>query len=232
MQVKLVDAGFIWTEPHSRRLKTKLTVQSEVFNGAILQQTFVVEYVVETHMCPDCSRAAANPNTWTAVVQVNFQPAVPQATSVLQLISYFVHHTPQDHNVGADLWSTVSHLAQCCVFNVCSLHIVMHGVQQARHAWLPGVLVCGRDSPSARVCAKYELLMMQVRQHTEHKRTFMFLEQVILKYNAASTCINIKDIHEVGVCLACSANDNTQHGLPNRVQLASKLCVIVIAALS
>lgn len=70
VQVKLVDAGFIWTEPHSRRLKTKLTVQSEVFNGAILQQTFVVEYVVETHMCPDCSRAAANPNTWTAVVQV------------------------------------------------------------------------------------------------------------------------------------------------------------------
>ncbi len=51
--------------------------------------------------------------------------------------------------------------------------------------------------------------MMQVRQHTEHKRTFMFLEQVILKYNAASTCINIKDIHEVGVRLACSANDNT-----------------------
>ena len=73
MQVKLVDAGFIWTEPHSRRLKTKLTVQSEVFNGAILQQTFVVEYVVETHMCPDCSRAAANPNTWTAVVQVWLQ---------------------------------------------------------------------------------------------------------------------------------------------------------------
>ncbi len=43
--------------------------------------------------------------------------------------------------------------------------------------------------------------MMQVRQHTEHKRTFMFLEQVILKYNAASTCINIKDIHEVGAVL-------------------------------
>ena len=70
MQVKLVDAGFIWTEPHSRRLKTKLTVQSEVFNGAILQQTFVVEYVVEPHMCPDCSKMAANPNQWTSVCQV------------------------------------------------------------------------------------------------------------------------------------------------------------------
>ncbi len=99
MQVKLVDAGFIWTEPHSRRLKTKLTVQSEVFNGAILQQTFVVEYVVETHMCPDCSRAAANPNTWTAVVQVSFQSAMLQAVSVQQLNLYLVHLDPCDtHN--------------------------------------------------------------------------------------------------------------------------------------
>ncbi len=42
-KVKLVDAAFVWTEPHSRRLKVKLTVQAEVLNGAILQQTFVVE---------------------------------------------------------------------------------------------------------------------------------------------------------------------------------------------
>jgi len=27
VQVKLVDAGFIWTEPHSKRLKVKLTIQ-------------------------------------------------------------------------------------------------------------------------------------------------------------------------------------------------------------
>lgn len=33
-----MDAGFIWTEPHSMRLKVKLTVQGEVLNGAILQQ--------------------------------------------------------------------------------------------------------------------------------------------------------------------------------------------------
>jgi nonsense-mediated mRNA decay protein 3 len=71
LQVKLVDAAFIWTEPHSRRLKTKLTVQKEVMNGAILQQTFQVEYVVEPHMCLDCNRANANPNSWTACVQVS-----------------------------------------------------------------------------------------------------------------------------------------------------------------
>ena len=29
-QVRLVDAGFIWTEPHSKRLKVKLAIQKEV----------------------------------------------------------------------------------------------------------------------------------------------------------------------------------------------------------
>ena len=29
-KVKLVDAGFVWTEPHSKRIKVKLTVQKEV----------------------------------------------------------------------------------------------------------------------------------------------------------------------------------------------------------
>eukprot|EP00775_Hariotina_reticulata_P007031 gene7031-7245_t len=103
-KVKLVDAGFIWTEPHSKRLKVKLTIQAEVFNGTILQQGFVVEFVVENHMCLECNRANANPNTWTACVQV--------------------------------------------------------------------------------------------RQHVPHKRTFLYLEQLILRANADAQCVNIKDIHE------------------------------------
>lgn len=103
-KVKLVDAGFIWTEPHSMRLKVKLTVQGEVLNGAILQQSFVVEFVVERHMCTACNRQNANPNAWIA----------------------------------------------CC----------------------------------------------QVRQHVPHKRTFFFLEQLILKHGADEACVNVKEIHE------------------------------------
>lgn len=103
-KVKLVDAGFIWTEPHSKRLKIKLTIQAEVFNGAILQQSFVVEYVIENNMCMDCNRHNANPNSWVACVQL--------------------------------------------------------------------------------------------RQHVFHKRTFLFLEQLILKHGADVNCINIKNIHE------------------------------------
>lgn len=106
----------------------------------------------------------------------------------------------------------------------------IHGHQQARRTCL-AFLSSGRDSPSAAVCAEYQSLMMQVRQHTEHKRTFMFLEQVILKYNAASTCINIKDIHEVGACFECCVYDNPQYGLPERVQPASRRHIIVTAGI-
>lgn len=48
----------------------QLTIQKEAMASAILQQTFVAEYVVEDHMCDSCSRAAANPDQWVACVQV------------------------------------------------------------------------------------------------------------------------------------------------------------------
>lgn len=68
-KVRLVDAGFIWTEPHSKRVKVKLTIQKEVFANTILQQIFEVEFVVSGQQCEECTRLAAQ-NTWKAVVQV------------------------------------------------------------------------------------------------------------------------------------------------------------------
>ncbi|XP_019861710.1 PREDICTED: 60S ribosomal export protein NMD3-like, partial [Amphimedon queenslandica] len=68
-KVHLVDAGFIWTEPHSKRLKIKLTIQKEVLAGTLLQQVFVVEFIVHHQMCEDCQRREAK-DYWKAVVQV------------------------------------------------------------------------------------------------------------------------------------------------------------------
>eukprot|EP01116_Phalansterium_solitarium_P014670 TRINITY_DN3242_c0_g1_i1.p1 TRINITY_DN3242_c0_g1~~TRINITY_DN3242_c0_g1_i1.p1 ORF type:complete len:509 (-),score=207.42 TRINITY_DN3242_c0_g1_i1:481-2007(-) len=99
-KVRLVDANFIWTEPHSRRLKVKLTIQKEVFTSTILQQVFVVEYIVQTQMCDKCHRQEAK-DTWSAIVQL--------------------------------------------------------------------------------------------RQRVNHKRTFFLIEQLIIKYNAHTNCINIKE---------------------------------------
>jgi len=68
-RVKLVDAGFRWTEPHSRRIHVRLTIQKEVFARTILQQEFIVEYTVQYQQCDACKRDAAKIDAWQAVVQ-------------------------------------------------------------------------------------------------------------------------------------------------------------------
>lgn len=68
-ELKLVDAGFIWTEPHSKRIKVKLTVHKEVFGGTMLQQVFIVEFLITNQMCDDCHRTEAK-DFWRCLVQV------------------------------------------------------------------------------------------------------------------------------------------------------------------
>uniref|UniRef100_A0A8C4ZB72 60S ribosomal export protein NMD3 n=1 Tax=Gadus morhua TaxID=8049 RepID=A0A8C4ZB72_GADMO len=102
-KVRLIDAGFLWTEPHSKRIKLKVTIQKEVMNGAILQQVFVVEFTIQYQMCDDCHRVEAK-----------------------------------------DFWKAV----------------------------------------------------VQVRQKTSHKKTFYYLEQLILKHKLHTNALNIKEIHD------------------------------------
>ncbi|KTW32498.1 ribosome-binding protein NMD3 [Pneumocystis jirovecii RU7] len=68
-KVRLVDASFIWTEPHSRKIKVKVTIQKEVLISTILQQTFEVEYTMVYQQCPDCARIYTA-HTWKALVQI------------------------------------------------------------------------------------------------------------------------------------------------------------------
>lgn len=68
-KVKLVDAGFIWTEPHSRHIKVKLTIQKDVLNGVKLQQVFAVDFAVQNQQCDACQRSYTD-HHWRAQVQV------------------------------------------------------------------------------------------------------------------------------------------------------------------
>ncbi|KAI6247504.1 60S ribosomal export protein NMD3 [Erysiphe necator] len=68
-KVRITDASFIWTEPHSKRIKTKLTIQDSVSDGVVLQQTFEVEYIIASQQCPDCAKSYTA-NIWRACVQV------------------------------------------------------------------------------------------------------------------------------------------------------------------
>lgn len=68
-KIRIVDASFVWTEPHSRRVKVKLTVQDSVSDGVLLQQSFEVVYIVAYQQCPECAKSYTA-NVWRASVQV------------------------------------------------------------------------------------------------------------------------------------------------------------------
>ena len=88
-KVRIIDASFLWTEPHSRRVKVKITVQQEAYEGTILQQTFEVEYVVAYQQCPECQKSYT-PNTWRASVQV--RQKVPHKRTFLYLEQLVLKH--------------------------------------------------------------------------------------------------------------------------------------------
>ncbi|XP_065052415.1 60S ribosomal export protein NMD3-like [Rhopilema esculentum] len=88
-KVKLVDATFIWTEPHSKRIKVKLTIQKEVFGSTILQQVFVVEFVIQGQMCELCHRREAK-DFWKAIVQV--RQKVPHKKTFFYLEQLILKH--------------------------------------------------------------------------------------------------------------------------------------------
>ncbi|KAF2219141.1 NMD3 family-domain-containing protein [Elsinoe ampelina] len=89
-KVRIIDASFIWTEPHSRRVKLKITIQQEAFQGTILQQTFDVEFVQAYQQCPDCQKSYTH-NTWRAVVQV--RQKVPHKRTFLYLEQSILKHS-------------------------------------------------------------------------------------------------------------------------------------------
>lgn len=68
-KVKLVDASFIWTESHSRRIKVQLTVQKTINESITLEQSFIVEFTVIYTQCDDCKKDFT-PHTWKACIQL------------------------------------------------------------------------------------------------------------------------------------------------------------------
>lgn len=69
-KAKLIDAKFIWTEPHSKQLKVKITIQKEIFNNIIIQQSCLIFYKVQWQMCTTCQRVATGQPQWDACVQL------------------------------------------------------------------------------------------------------------------------------------------------------------------
>nr|CCA15826.1 60S ribosomal export protein NMD3 putative [Albugo laibachii Nc14] len=67
--IKLVDAVWIWTEPHSKRLQLKITIQKEVLSKVVIQQALLITFIVRNLQCDECQSIFTN-QSWKAVVQV------------------------------------------------------------------------------------------------------------------------------------------------------------------
>jgi nonsense-mediated mRNA decay protein 3 len=134
-KVKLVDSSFVWTEPHSKLIKIKLTVQKEM-DKTLIQTSLIVEFKTEWTQCDDCKKTFT-PHIWNA---------------------------------------------SC-----------------------------------------------QVRQKVKHKRTFMLLEQMILKHRAHDKAINIKehpegvDFYFINKSQALAFCDFIQSMLPSKVKQSKQL---------
>ncbi|KAH9883808.1 NMD3-domain-containing protein [Xylariomycetidae sp. FL2044] len=68
-RTRIIDASFIWTEPHSRRVRVRLVVQQAVADDRVMQQALEVVYVVAYQQCPECAKSYTA-NVWRASVQV------------------------------------------------------------------------------------------------------------------------------------------------------------------
>ena len=97
LQVRLVDAEFLWTEPHSRRIKVKITIEKQLMKGTILQQAFVVLYKVQNLYCEDCHRGATS-QTWNATVQV--RQRVPHKRTFLFLEQLILRHNAHENTLS------------------------------------------------------------------------------------------------------------------------------------
>ena len=96
-KVRIIDANFLWTEPHSKRVRVKVTVQQEAFEGTIMQQTFEVEYLVASQQCADCAKSYTA-NTWRAVVQL--RQKVPHKRTFLYLEQLMLKHSAHKDTIN------------------------------------------------------------------------------------------------------------------------------------
>ena len=85
---------WIWTEPHSMRLKVRLTVRAEVGESprsVEVQQRLPVELHVQWSQCPDCNREYTN-RTWQALVQLRQKRQDESKKALLMLEAAIARH--------------------------------------------------------------------------------------------------------------------------------------------
>ncbi|CAA9986405.1 60S ribosomal export protein NMD3, putative [Plasmodium knowlesi strain H] len=68
-KLKILDAKFLYTEPHSKRIKIHLSVQEELINNFISEMELILHYVIKYTQCDDCKKTYT-PYTYNTCVSV------------------------------------------------------------------------------------------------------------------------------------------------------------------
>ncbi|SBT31461.1 60S ribosomal export protein NMD3, putative (NMD3) [Plasmodium ovale wallikeri] len=68
-KLKILDAKFLYTESHSKRIKIHLTVQEELANNFISEMEIILNYIIKYTQCDDCKKKYT-PYTYNTCVSV------------------------------------------------------------------------------------------------------------------------------------------------------------------
>ena len=84
--LKFIDASFIWTEPHSRRIKVSIIVERSVLDDRMnVRQKAVIEFVVKMKQCIGCIRESTDHN-WGAAIQIRQRTYNKKTLSHLEMM--------------------------------------------------------------------------------------------------------------------------------------------------
>ena len=106
-KVQLIDSSFVWTEPHSKEIKIKITIQKEI-NKSLISTSFIVEFKEDWTQCEDCKKTFT-PHIWKAAVQL--RQKVNHKRTFLFLEQVILKHKAQakalsikEHPEGVDFY--------------------------------------------------------------------------------------------------------------------------------
>lgn len=68
-KLELKDAKFVWTEPHSKRIKVKVDFVRVINETTRVQQSEIVEFVEKYTQCPECKKNFT-PHDWNVLIQI------------------------------------------------------------------------------------------------------------------------------------------------------------------
>ena len=92
-KAKIIDSNFIYTEPHSKVIKIKVTLQKEIEKN-IITQSLVIEFKEKWILCRDCQKIQT-PHIWSSCVQI--RQRVPHKKTMMYLEQIILRNKMQQN---------------------------------------------------------------------------------------------------------------------------------------